>query len=315
MNKASKIYVAGHTGLVGSGVIKKLKQEGFWNVLTRPHAELDLTDAARVAELFKSERPEYVILCAGKVGGIVENRTYPADFIRTNLAIQQNVIEGAHQAQVERLIFLGSSCMYPRECAQPMAEAALFSGIPEPTSMAYAVSKMAGVQMCLAYNQQYGEKRFIPVIPNSAYGPNDNFNPESGHVLSALLRRFHDAKVKKLDEVTLWGTGLPRREFIHTDDIAAACMSLLEADVSELELPVNLGSGADISISELATVIAQIVGYSGKTEWDITKPDGAPRKLLDSSRINKFGWSPKVSFENGLRSTYEWYLNNNKEKQ
>lgn len=310
MNKNSKIYVAGHTGLIGSAVVKNLQRQGFNNIVVRSHSDLELTNRSAVLDFFKIEKPEYVVLCAGKVGGIVENKTFPADFIRINLAIQQNIIESAHENNVSKLIFFASSCMYPRECPQPMAEHALFSGVPEPTSMAYAVSKMAGLQMCLAYNQQYGEKRFIPVIPNSAYGPNDNFNPESGHVLSALIRRFHEAKASKAESVTLWGTGAPKREFIHTDDIASACIKLLESDLAGLELPVNLGSGTDLSIKELAEAISGVLGYQGKIKWDTTKPDGAPRKLLDSSRINQFGWKPKVSFEAGLQDTYEWYRAN-----
>lgn len=315
MNKSSRIYVAGHTGLIGSAVLAMLKDSGFNNIIVRSHVTLDLTVREAVREFFEATCPEYVILCAGKVGGIVENKTFPADFIRINLAIQQNVIEEAHRSEVKKLIFFGSSCMYPRECQQPMAESALFSGVPEPTSMAYAVSKMAGVQMCLAYNQQFGEKRYIPVIPNSAYGPNDNFNPDSGHVLSALIRRFHEAKINNIDKVTLWGSGTPKREFIHTDDIASACLKLLETDISSLELPINLGSGSDISIRELAGVIAKAIEYDGRIEWDTAKPDGAPRKLLDSSRIHEYGWTSSVSFESGLKSTYEWYVNNQKEQQ
>lgn len=310
MNLDSKIYVAGHTGLIGSAFARRLKRDGYTNVILRTHSELDLTSQPDVTEFFESERPEYVVLAAGKVGGIVENKTYPADFIRINLAIQANVLGAAHQTGVQRVINFGSSCMYPRECPQPMSENALFSGVPEPTSMAYAVSKMAGTQMCLAYNQQYGEKRFIPVIPNSAFGPNDNFNPESGHVLSALIRRLHEANANGDPSVTLWGTGSPCREFIHADDVADAGLMLLQADLTDLEFPLNLGSGSDISIKNLAGLVAKVVGYQGSIEWDTTKPDGAPRKLLDSSRINLFGWSPSVSFEGGLRATYEWYLNN-----
>ena len=310
MNLDSKIYVAGHTGLIGSAFVRRLQRDGYQNVLLRNHTELDLTSQPGVAKFFKTESPEYVVLAAGKVGGIVENKTYPADFIRINLAIQANVLNAAHETDVKRVINFGSSCMYPRECPQPMAENALFSGIPEPTSMAYAVSKIAGTQLCLAYNQQYGDKRFIPVIPNSAFGPNDNFNPESGHVLSALIRRFHAAKENCYPSVTLWGTGSPCREFIHADDIADAGLMLLQADLKDLEFPLNLGSGSDISIRNLAGVVAKVVGYNGVIEWDTTKPDGAPMKLLDSTRINRFGWSPSVPFEDGLRATYEWYLKN-----
>jgi GDP-L-fucose synthase len=244
------------------------------------------------------------------VGGIIENQTSPADFMNANLAIQLNVLKAAHRTDVRKLILFASSCMYPRECPQPMVETALLSGYPEPTSLAYAVSKLAGMQMCLAYNQQYGEQRFIPVIPNSAFGPNDNFDPKSGHVLSSLIRRFHEAVQADSKLLTLWGSGNPRREFIHADDIANACISLLSGNTEALKLPLNIGTGVDFSIRELAETIAKVIGYSGEIEWDISKPDGAPRKLLDSGRIRSFGWKPVVNFEEGLRSTYHWYLEN-----
>ena len=308
MDKTSRIYVAGHTGLIGSAVKRKLERCGFSNVITASHRDLDLTDALSVDGFLDSVKPEFVVLAAGRVGGIVENQTYPADFMNTNLAIQLNVLRAAHRVGVRKLILFASSCMYPRECPQPMQESALFSGYPEPTSLAYAVSKLAGMQMCLAYNQQYGEKRFIPVIPNSAFGPNDNFDPKSGHVLSALIRRFHEAKVTNASSVTLWGSGNPRREFIHADDIAEACLVLLKGDTSQLQFPLNLGAGKDFSIKELAESIATVVGYTGELQWDTTKPDGAPRKLLDSSRLLTFGWRPSVELANGLKSTYQWYL-------
>ena len=308
MNEFSKIYIAGHTGLIGSALLKKFQNLGYQNLLLPSHQELELTNRQSVFNFFLSKMPEYVVLAAGKVGGIVENRSYPADFISTNIAIQQNVIDAAHQCEVKKFIYFGSSCMYPKECNQPMSEDALYSGKPEPTSLAYAVAKMAGLQTCLAYNQQYGVKRFIPVIPNSAYGPGDNFDPSTGHVLSSLISKFHAAKVNEAKEVSLWGSGSPKREFIHVDDIAEACIKLLTSDIQDLDLPVNLGSGADISIKDLANLISRVVGYQGRVEWDSSKPDGAPRKLLDSSRVNEFGWSPKVPFEEGIMGTYEWYL-------
>lgn len=308
MDKTSRIYVAGHTGLIGSAVKRTLERSGFPNVITVSHRDLELTDTLSVNGFFDSAKPEFVVLAAGRVGGIVENQTYPADFMNTNLAIQLNVIRAAHRVGVRKLILFASSCMYPRECPQPMRESALFSGYPEPTSLAYAVSKLAGMQMCLSYNQQYGEKRFIPVIPNSAFGPNDNFDPKSGHVLSALIRRFHEAKETKMPSVTLWGSGTPRREFIHADDIAEACLVLLQGDTSQLQFPLNLGTGKDFSIRELAENIATVVGYTGELEWDTSKPDGAPRKLLDSSRLLTFGWRPSVDLVSGLKSTYQWYL-------
>lgn len=274
------------------------------------HADLNLTDAAAVEAFFDATKPEYVVLAAGRVGGIIENQTYPADFITTNLAIQLNVLRAAHRIRVKKLVFFASSCMYPRDCPQPMPESALFSGKLEPTSVAYAVAKLAGMQMCLAYNQQYGEKRFIPVIPNSTYGPNDHFDSTLGHVLAALIQRFHEAKLAGMPSVTLWGSGTPRREFIHADDVANACLLLLERDVSNLEFPVNIGVGKDWSIRELADIVARIVGYVGKIEWDTSKPDGAPRKLLDSSRLRAFGWSPTIDLEEGIKGTYQWYLDN-----
>jgi GDP-L-fucose synthase len=308
MKVTDLIYVAGHTGLIGSALIRRLRSQGFNNLLMATHEELELTDAEAVGVFFAKHKPAYVFLAAGRVGGIVENQTYPADFISTNLAIQLNVLGAAQKNNIEKLILFGSSCMYPRECSQPMPEDFLLSAKPEPTSIAYAIAKLAGVHMCLAYNKQYGEQKFIPVIPNSAYGPNDNFNPKSGHVLSVLIRRFEEAKRENTAEITLWGSGSPRREFIHADDIADACIWLLIHKNDDLQLPLNIGVGSDYSIKELAQHVANVVGYEGEIKWDTSKPDGAPRKLLDSSRIHSTGWHSKISFEDGLRSTYQWYL-------
>lgn len=310
MQQSDKIYVAGHTGLIGSAVVRRLRAQGFENLLLVSHADLDLTDRAATERFFDANRPDFVVLAAGRVGGIVENQTFPADFMSANLAIQLNVLAAAHRAEVQKLILFASSCMYPRDCPQPMAETALLSGHPEPTSLAYAISKLAGMQMCLAYNKQYGGQRFIPVIPNSAFGPNDNFDPKSGHVLSALIRRFHEAHVTGAPRLTLWGSGTPRREFIHADDIADACIALLTRDTSALALPVNVGSGTDYAIRELAEAIAKVIGYGGTLDWDTSKPDGAPRKLLDSTRLRDFGWSPSIDFIDGLKATYQWYLDN-----
>jgi GDP-L-fucose synthase len=307
MKSSSKIFLAGHKGLIGSALLRRLHSDGFRNIITKDRSELDLTDTNSVRSFFHEYRPDYVILAAGKVGGIVDNQSFPADFITQNLALQLNVLQHAQECGVQRLITFASSCMYPRECPQPMAESVLFTGKPEPTSMAYAVSKMAGMQMCLAYNQQFKEKRFIPVIPNSVYGPNDNFDPSSSHVLSALIRRFHEAKRSSTDQVTLWGTGAPRREFIHSDDVADACITLLHGELSEIDFPINLGTGRDLPIKELAETIADIVGFEGSINWDNSKPDGAPQKLLDSSRILATGWRPKVEFKQGLNSTYDWF--------
>jgi len=310
MTKNSRIYIAGHLGLIGSAFTSRLSKDGYTNLIVRDHASLDLTDAQQVEAFFDTERPEYVILAAGKVGGIVENKTYPAEFITQNLAIQLNVIRSAHTFAVKRLIFFGSSCMYPRECTQPMSEAALLSGYPEPTSMAYAIAKLAGVQMCLAYNQQFGDKRFIPVIPNSVFGPNDNFNPASSHVLSGLINRFHTAKVNAADRVTLWGSGSPRREFLYADDLVDACLTLLQADLQNMDIPINIGPGQDVSIKELAQLVTEVVGYRGTVEWDTDKPDGTPRKLLDSTRMLATGWTAKTELKDGILRTYEWYLEN-----
>ena len=308
MDKTDKIFVAGHTGLIGSSIVRRLQSQGFDNLLLVDHADLELTEATAVDRFFDENAPAYVVLAAGKVGGIIENEACPADFMNANLAIQLNVLKAASRTGVRKLILFASSCMYPRECPQPMAETALLSGYPEPTSLAYAISKLAGMQMCLAYNRQYGEQRFIPVIPNSVFGPNDNFDPKSGHVLSSLIGRFHAARQTGAQSLTLWGTGTPRREFIHADDVASACMALLSGDAARLPLPLNLGTGRDFSIRELAETIARVIGYSGAIKWDASKPDGAPRKLLDSSRLRAIGWQPAVDLEEGLEVTYRWYL-------
>ena len=310
MTNDAVIYVAGHAGLIGSAVMRRLERDGYQGLITRGRSQLDLKDGGRVTEFFDEVNPEYVVLAAGRVGGIVENQTFPADFMDENIAIQLNVLKAARKVGVRKLILFGSSCMYPRDCSQPMAEDALLSGKPEPTSLPYAISKLAGTYMCLAYNKQDRATRFIPVIPNSAYGPHDNFDPKSGHVLSALMARFHQAKVSGAESVTLWGSGSPRREFIHADDVADACIHLLTRDNTAFELPLNIGVGADVSIKELAELIAGVVGYNGRMEWDLTKPDGAPRKLLNSAQMQSLGWKPKVGLVDGLSSTYRWYVDN-----
>lgn len=310
MNKSARIFIAGHTGLIGSALMRRLTADGFSNLITASHDSLELTNFSAVDDFFQKNLPDYVVLAAGKVGGIVENQTYPAKFIIQNLAIQHSVMCAADKFRVRKLIFFASSCVYPRICSQPMTEDSLLTGVPEGTSMAYAVSKLAGLQSCLAFNQERGQKCFIPLIPNSAYGPNDNFDPTSGHVLSALIRRFHEAKIQSLPEVTLWGSGNPRREFVHADDIASACLLLLTESVGSLEFPLNLGSGYDLAIKELAELTSAVVGYNGRVNWDSSKPDGAPRKLLDSTRMFDFGWSPKVSLQDGLKDTYRWFKEN-----
>jgi GDP-L-fucose synthase len=310
MNHQSIIYVAGHAGLIGSAVVRRLHSAGYHRIVTRRRSELDLQDEGGVSEFFNQVRPDYVVFAAGRVGGIVENQAFPADFMDENLTIQLNVLKAARRGGLQKFIFFGSSCMYPRECAQPMSEKALLSGWLEPTSLPYAMSKLTGVHLCLAYNKQDGANRFLPLIPNSVYGPYDNFDPESGHVLAALLAKFHQAKVAGAKSVMLWGSGTPRREFIHADDIAGACLHLLEMGNNEIELPINVGVGSDISIKELADLIAGIVGYKGSLEWDCSKPDGCPRKLLESARMHALGWKSTVGLADGLAATYEWYLKN-----
>lgn len=309
-----RVFVAGHLGLIGSAVLRALESAGQPGIVLRTRNELELCDTEAVSTFFATERPDYVVLAAGRVGGILVNRDYPADFISENLAIQGNVIGAAQRSGVKRLIFFASSCMYPRDCPQPMAEDALLTGKPEPTSIAYAISKFAGTELCLANNRQHGGSRFVPVIPNSVYGPNDDFDAATGHVLSSLIRKFHEAKRRGERAVTLWGTGTPRREFLFADDLAVACLRLLGVDLSQTPLPLNIGPGEDISIVELAAVVGGAVGFKGAIEWDRTKPDGAPRKLLDSSRMRALGWAPVTSLAEGISRTYQWYLGQQREK-
>lgn len=304
------IFVAGHKGLIGSAFIRRFEREGMRNILTEPRSELDLRDGRAVQTYFEENRPKVVILCAARVGGIVENRDHPAEFITENLEIQMSVQKAAYLTGVEKFLFFGSSCMYPKICAQPMQESALFSGHLESTSLPYAVAKLSGLVSCLAYNQQYGGSRFLPVIPNNAYGPNDDFDPRSSHVLSALVRKFHDAKLNQQSVVTLWGTGTPRREFVHADDIVDASLFLLLHAPADMQYPVNIGVGRDYSIRELAGLIANVVGFEGIIEFDAEHPDGTAKKLLDSSRLRDLGWEPKIDLENGLRNTYDWFLQN-----
>jgi GDP-L-fucose synthase len=305
MNAGDRIYVAGHRGLVGSALVRRLEAGGCTNLLLRSRAQLDLTDAAAVDDFFGAERPQYVFLAAAKVGGIVANDTYPADFIRNNLAIQLNVIDAAHRYGVDKLLFLGSSCVYPRHAPQPMREEYLLTGPLEPTNAAYAIAKIAGIEMCRAYRRQHGA-HFISVMPTNLYGPHDNFDLETSHVLPAVIRRFHEAKETGAPAVTLWGTGSPRREFLHVDDLADACVHLMLAyDAQEL---VNIGWGSDISIRELADLVARVVGYDGTIVWDASRPDGTPRKLLDTTRLAALGWQPRIHLEEGIRQTYEWYV-------
>ena len=305
MYKDSKIYVAGHTGLIGSALIGRLKEHGYCHVITRPHAELDLTDKGAVFDFFSSEKPEYVFLAAGKVGGILSNKTYPADYLHINISIQDNVFEAAQKYNVRHLIFYGSSCSYPKDCEQPIKEEYFLTGPIEKTSESYATAKISGIIACKAYNNQYGTNRFIALIPNSVYGPNDNFDLENSHVLSALIRKLHEAKMDRKDSMALWGSGKPRREFIFSQDVAEASLFAMQnADKFENH-HYNVGTGVDYSIKELSTKIAEIVGYNGKIMWDTTKPDGTAKKLLDSSKFLSLGWKPKTSFAKGLKITYQ----------
>ncbi|MDG1097683.1 MAG: GDP-L-fucose synthase [Methylophilaceae bacterium] len=322
MNKNAKIYIAGHRGLVGSALIRQLEIQGYSNVVFRMHAELDLTNQTLVAEFFATEQPEYVILAAAKVGGIHANNTYPAEFIQENLAIQSNVIHQSYAAGVKRLLFLGSSCIYPRDCPQPIKEEYLLTGPLEATNRPYALAKIAGIEMCWSYNRQYGTQ-FLAMMPTNLYGPGDNYHPENSHVIPAMIRKFHEAKLSSQDTVTIWGTGTPKREFLYSDDMAEACVfvmnlndkqfkTLLAADRNDGLPPLlNLGSGNDLTIAELANLIKEVVGFEGEIVLDSTKPDGTTRKLMDSDRLNQLGWSVKMQLKDGLTSAYQDFKNFN----
>lgn len=307
MDKHAKIYVAGHRGLVGSAIVRKLRAEGYERLLLRTSSDLDLRNQAAVAEFFQNERPDYVFLAAAKVGGIVANNKYPAEFIYDNLMIQCNVIHHAWLTGVRKLLFLGSTCIYPKMAPQPIREEYLLTGPLEPTNEPYAIAKIAGITMCRSYNRQHGT-RFIAAMPTNLYGPNDNFDLETSHVLAALIRKFHEAKVAGAPTVTLWGTGSPYREFVHVDDVADASFFLMER--YEGTDPVNIGSGEELTIKELAGKIKEIVGFHGEVIFDATKPDGTPRKLSDVSRINALGWRRKINLDEGLHATCEWYAAN-----
>jgi GDP-L-fucose synthase len=307
MEKNAKIYVAGHRGLAGSAICRKLREKGYENLITRSHRELELTDQKGVAEFFEQEKPQYVFLAAAKVGGIMANDTYPADFIRDNLLIQTHVIHNSFVYGVKKLLFLGSSCIYPRLCPQPMKEQHLMTGPLEPTNSAYAVAKIAGIEMCRGYNRQHGTF-FLPVMPTNLYGPNDNFHPQNSHALPALIRRFHEAKEMETAEVVVWGTGTVRREFLHADDMADATVFLMErAKTPDL---VNIGVGNDVTLAELAQLVKEAVGYRGKIVFDTSKPDGTPRKLLDVSKLTEMGWKPRIGLAEGIAGTYHWFVEN-----
>jgi GDP-L-fucose synthase len=307
MDKTDRIFVAGHRGMVGSALVRRLEAGAFSNLLTRERAHLDLTDESAVANFFAKERPAIVIVAAAKVGGIKANNDYPVEFLVENLRIQNNVIHAAHENAVRKLLFLGSSCIYPKFAPQPIPETALLTGPLEPTNEAYAVAKIAGIKLCQAYSREKGAN-FISAMPTNLYGPNDNFDLETSHVLAALLRKAHEAKTRDDQRLVVWGTGKPRREFLHVDDLASACLLLLENyDSPEI---INVGYGEDISIHELAELICDVVGFDGELAWDTTKPDGTPRKLLDVSKIRALGWKPAIPLREGIVRTYDWFRAN-----
>jgi GDP-L-fucose synthase len=305
LEKESKIYVAGHRGMVGSAIVRKLTSLGYTNLLTRTSSELDLRNQQNVADFFEVEKPEYVFLAAAKVGGIVANNTYRADFLYENLAIQNNIIHGSYLNKVKKLMFLGSSCIYPKLAPQPLKESYLLSGYLEQTNEPYAIAKIAGIKMCEAYRAQYG-CNFISVMPTNLYGTNDNYDLVNSHVLPAMIRKFHEAKEKGASEMTLWGTGSPMREFLHADDLAEACLFLME-NYNESEL-VNIGTGEDVTIENLAALVKQIIGFQGEIIWDTSKPDGTPRKLMDVSKLHGFGWHHKIALEDGIKLAYQDFL-------
>jgi len=306
MRLNSKIYVAGHHGLVGSAILRRLVREQYTNIVCRTHAEMDLEDQQAVFNFFEVERPAYVFLAAAKVGGIMANQTYPADFIRSNLAIQCNVIEAAHRYGATKLMFLGSSCIYPKHAEQPIREDSLLSGYLEPTNQPYAVAKIAGIETCRSYHRQYGSN-FISVMPTNLYGPGDNFDLETSHVLPALIRKFHEAKLANAPDVVVWGTGRVRREFLYVDDMADACVFLMQRHDDPAEI-VNIGCGEDLTIAEVAEAVRQVVGFAGRIVYDSSKPDGTPRKLLDVGRLARLGWSACTPLVDGLRSAYDAFL-------
>ena len=317
MDLKDKIYIAGHRGLVGSAIVRQLESRGFSNLLMRTHKELDLTNQAAVQAFFTQEKPDYVILAAGKVGGIHANNTYPADFIYQNIMIEANIINSAYEHKVRRLLFLGSTCIYPRAVEQPMREDAILTNVLEPTNEPYALSKIAGIKLCESYNRQHGTD-FRSVMPTNLYGINDNFHPENSHVIPALMRRFHEAKINNDKEVSVWGTGNAMREFLYVDDMAQASLFVLELDEETYKANtqpmlshINVGTGKDVTIREMAETMKEVVGFKGNLTFDTTKPDGSPRKLIDVSRLSNMGWKYSIDLEEGLKKTYKWYLKGN----
>ncbi|CAA0078811.1 GDP-L-fucose synthase [BD1-7 clade bacterium] len=316
MDTNSKIYVAGHRGMVGSAIVRLLQKQGHKHIVTRTHAELDLCDQAAVQAFMQQEKPDYVVLAAAKVGGIHANNTYPAEFIYQNLMMEANVIHQAYASGCQHLLFLGSSCIYPKLAAQPMTEQALLTDTLEPTNEPYAIAKIAGIKLCESYNRQYGTD-YRSVMPTNLYGPHDNFHPENSHVIPALIRRFHEAKLSNAEEVTVWGTGKPMREFLHVDDMAAASVHVMQlgkatydANTDPMLSHINVGTGRDITIAEMAQTIKAAVGFEGELTFDTSKPDGAPRKLMDVSRLKDLGWQASIEFRDGIDDAYQWFLAN-----
>ena len=307
MNDSDKIFVAGHLGMLGSAMMRRLQAEGFSNIVTRDRSDLDLADESAVAKFLAAERPTIVIVAAARVGGIKANNDFPVEFLLENLGIQNNVIRSAYESGVRKLLFVGSACIYPKFAPQPIPETSLLDGPLEPTNEAYAIAKIAGIKLCQAYSREYGAN-FISAMPTNLYGPNDNFDLETSHVLPALMRKAHEAKVRKDQKLIVWGTGKPRREFLHVDDLASACVLILEKyDSPEI---INLGCGEDISIRELAELICDVVGFDGELAWDTTKPDGTPRRLLDVTKLHTLGWKPAIPLRDGIARTYEWFRAN-----
>ena len=311
MNESDKIFVAGHLGMLGSAMMRRLQAEGFSNIVTRDRSDLDLADESAVAKFLAAERPTIVIVAAARVGGIKANNDFPVEFLLENLGIQNNVIRSAYESGVHKLLFVGSACIYPKFAPQPIPETSLLDGPLEPTNEAYAIAKIAGIKLCQAYSREYGAN-FISAMPTNLYGPNDNFDLETSHVLPALMRKAHEAKVRKDQKLIVWGTGKPRREFLHVDDLASACVLILEKyDSPEI---INLGCGEDISIRELAELICDVVGFDGELAWDTTKPDGTPRRLLDVTKLRALGWKPAIPLRDGIARTYEWFRANYAQK-
>ncbi|WP_276501742.1 GDP-L-fucose synthase [Terrimonas pollutisoli] len=309
MEKNSKIFVAGHRGMVGSAIVRKLQQDGFSNVVTRTSSEVDLCNQQAVNDFFATEKPEYVFLAAAKVGGIMANNIYRAEFLYNNLMIESNIIQASYVNGVKKLLFLGSSCIYPKLAPQPLDEEYLLTGLLEPTNEPYAIAKIAGIKLCEAYRDQYG-CNFISAMPTNLYGQGDNYHPQNSHVIPALLRKFHEAKVNKADHVEIWGTGTPLREFMYVDDLADACFFLMEK--YDGKLFINAGTGEEVSIKELASIVKEVTGYEGEIKFDTSKPDGTPRKLMDNTRLHAMGWTHKVSLKNGLAKAYQHFLKENK---